>query len=110
MLQDRLGLSERRVCRIAGQHRSTQHSQMGIRSGARRGRAARPSARDLAGASALGLPARARPAARGGLVSEPQEDAAALARGGAARAAAVPEAATTRRVDGAGEAPGRGAA
>ena len=27
MLQDRLGLSERRACRIAGQHRSTQRHE-----------------------------------------------------------------------------------
>ena len=27
MLQDRLGLSERRACRITGQHRSTQRHQ-----------------------------------------------------------------------------------
>lgn len=30
MLQDRLGLTERRACRIAGQHRSTQRHQPGV--------------------------------------------------------------------------------
>jgi putative transposase len=28
MLQDRLGLSERRACRYAGQHRSTQRREL----------------------------------------------------------------------------------
>ena len=74
MLQDRLGLSERRACQIAGQHRSTQRHQPGR------------SPDDGALRGCL----RAIPAARGGLVPEPQAEAAALARGGAARAAAAP--------------------
>ena len=71
MLQDRLGLSERRACRITGQNRSTQRHQPqgGPR---RRRRCANACARSLDRAAPLGLPPRPRPSADRGLVAEPK--------------------------------------
>ena len=108
MLQDRLGLSERRACRYVGQHRSTQRHEpvvAGDDAGVAGGAAA-----DLPPAAAVGVPPRASAAARRGLGAEPQADAAAVARGGAAGAAAAAQAPAARGLDRPGRAAaGRGA-
>ena len=95
MLQDRLGLSERRACRIAGQNRSTQRHCPRWPRGP--GPAGAP-AQDLRRAAPLGLPPRPRPPAHRRLVAEPQAGAADLARGGPARARQGQEAPAPGRV------------
>src|SRR5207245_7455555 len=57
-----------------------------------RWRAAREAAQVLGGSPPLGIPPRARPAARGGLGGQPQARAAPVARGGPARAGAPAQA------------------
>ena len=62
MLRDRLGMSERRACRLAGQHRSTQRHEPVV---AGDDAALRAELRaDLAGAAAVGVSPRAPAAAR----------------------------------------------
>jgi hypothetical protein len=80
MVQDRLCLSERRACQIAGQHRSTQRHEP--TEAQRRRRPENPPARALSRASSLGLSPRPRPPARGGLRAQPKARPADLARGG----------------------------
>ena len=77
MLQDRLELSERRACRVTGQHRSTQR-RLPARAPRRR-RAQDGVARLLAWPPPLGIPPRMGDLARGGMDGEPQAGATALA-------------------------------
>ena len=100
MLQDRLGMSERRACRLAGQHRSTQRHEPVVADddAALRARLRR----DLAGAAAVGVSPRASAAARRRVGAEHQAHPPGVARGGAAGAAQAPQAPAARRVHGAG--------
>ena len=77
MLQDRLELSERRACRVTGQHRSTQR-RLPARG---RGDDALQDGvtRLLAWPPPLGLPPGLGDLARGGMEREPQAGATALA-------------------------------
>lgn len=87
MLQARLKLSERRACRIVGQHRSTQrHSSLpGRGDDALRKRLHESAERESGGVSAsLGG------ASPGGLVGQPQEGAGPMAGGGAESAGTHP--------------------
>src|SRR4051794_32927185 len=97
MLRDRLGVSERRACRIAGQHRSTQrYRPMTAADDA----ALRAELRMIAAkAAAVGLPARTRTAAGAGLERESQARAAPVARGRAARPGPATQASAPRRLD-----------
>ena len=95
MLVERLGVSERRACQITGQHRSTQRHQPrrgGERDDALRARLRSSRAEHPRWGYRLAWGCRAR----GGLGGEPQEDPAAVARGGPAGAATQAQAATAR--------------
>ena len=102
MLLDRLGLAERRACRITGQNRSTQRHH---------GRAAIATTRCAGGCGEI---SREHPRwgyrlawallRERGLGGQPQADPAPLARGGAARAAPAAQASPARRIDGARDA------
>ncbi len=76
MLQDRLALSERRACRVTGQHRSTQRRLPA------RGRGDDALRTELhafsRGHPPLGIPPRMGDLARGGMDREPQAGATAL--------------------------------
>jgi hypothetical protein len=90
MLVDRLGVSERRACQIAGQHRSTQRREPCV---APDDAALRARLREIsAERPAVGLPSRAPAAARRRLVVESQAHAAAVARGRPESPAAAPQA------------------
>ena len=84
MLCDRLGLSERRACRIY--RPEPLHAALLPTGGARRRRLAQTPAQDLRRQASLGLPPRPRAPAHRGLERQQEAGPEDLARGGASRA------------------------
>jgi putative transposase len=97
MLQDRLGISERRACRIVGQHRSTQRHQPDL---APDDAALRAELRNISRRRPRWGYRRAHqlPLEQGG-AAEPQAHATAVARGRSQGAAAAPQAPQAGHVD-----------